>query len=287
MKKLFAIILVLVLALTLVACGDTDNNPENNVDEEEVIEVLEPGRAEKVGDTETILGEEYVLTFIDNFGKSTLDTTKWEYCPEWTRADMGGKWDPKCANPEDGKMVLSVIFDPEAGCYKSGAIRTKGIFEQAYGYFEASMRVQDIPGFWSAFWMMCGDVNNVGNDGVDGTEIDIMEAYNYESFGINHALHWDGYGEAHQSVGTNEYREDLYDGEFHTYSMRWSPEGYKWYIDGELMWESNAGGVCNQPGYMKLTLEVGTWAGKISFKDLPATVEIDYVRAYQFADMAE
>ncbi len=277
MKKLILIALALVLTISLCSC----------VNNKEVDEMLDSTRAQKIGDTETIMGEEYVLTFLDEFSKKELNTSNWEYCPEWTRADRGGKWAPACTTVEDGKLVLSVIYDEEAGHYKSGAIRTKGIFEQAYGYFECSMRVQDVPGFWSAFWMMCGNVGNVGNDGVDGTEIDIMEAFNAETFGINHALHWDGYDEHHKSEGQSEYREDLYDGKFHTYSVRWSPEGYKWYIDGELMWESTAGGVCNQPGYMKLTLEVGSWAGEIDLSDLPATVEVDYVRAYQFAEMSE
>lgn len=295
MKRFLALVLTLVLLLSFSGCNDTapSDTPDNTWSEatenteEEATKVTESTRAQKIGETEIILGEEYVLTFVDEFEKISLDGTMWEHCPEWERSDRGGKWDPKCANTNDGKLILSVIYDEDAGCYKSGAIRTKDIFEQAYGYFEASMRVQNVSGFWSAFWMMCGNVSSVGNDGVDGTEIDIMEAFNAKTFGINHALHWDGYKEHHKSEGTSEYREDLYDGEFHTYSLRWSPEGYKWYIDNELMWESKAGGVCNQPGYMKLTLEVGSWAGEIDLSDLPATVEVDYVRAYQFADMSE
>ena len=58
-----------------------------------------------------------------------------------------------------------------------------------------------------------------------------------------------------------------------------------WYIDGELMWESSDGGVCNQPGYLKLTLEVGSWAGEINKSDLPAAVYVDYVRVYQFDEL--
>lgn len=304
MKRIISMILALLLMLSLCACADTNSDPsvtdhsdasaesgKNNVSKkdkkEEEPEVIDETRAQKIGETEIIMGEEYVLTFLDNFSRSYLNASNWAYCPQWERSDRGGKWDPMCANIDNGKLVLSVIYDEEAGCYKSGAIRTKDIFEQAYGYFECSMRVQDVPGFWSAFWMMCGNVGSVGNDGVDGTEIDIMEAFNAKTYGINHALHWDGYKEDHKTEGTAEYREDLYDGEFHTYSMRWSPEGYKWYIDGELMWESSAGGVCNQPGYMKLTLEVGSWAGEIDLSTLPATVEVDYVRAYQFAEMSE
>ena len=241
-------------------------------------------RALSVGEKEIINGKTMTLTFLDEFSGNTLNFDNWEYCPKWERSDRKGKWDPSQANVANDKLVLSVSFDESEGICKSGAIRTKGLFEQAYGYFECSMDVQKVPGFWSAFWMMCGNVGSVGNDGVDGTEIDIMEAFNAKTYGINHALHWDGYGEHHKSNGVAEYRKDLYEG-FHTYAMSWTPEGYKWYIDGELMWESSDGGVCNQPGYLKLTLEVGSWAGEINKSDLPAAVYVDYVRVYQFDEL--
>ncbi len=248
-------------------------------------EPVTEGRAMNLGEKEIINGETMVLTFLDEFSGNLLNFDNWEYCPKWERSDRKGKWDPSQVSVANDNLILSVSYDSSEGICKSGAIRTKGLFEQAYGYFECSMKVQTVPGFWSAFWMMCGNVGSVGNDGVDGTEIDIMEAFNAKTYGINHALHWDGYGDYHQSKGVSEYRKDLYEG-FHTYAMSWTPEGYKWYIDGELMWESSAGGVCNQPGYLKLTLEVGSWAGEIDKSDLPAAVYVDYVRVYQFDDMA-
>lgn len=293
MKKQKEWLIIFSCLLVMVGCGkdtittidaESDTNIEKSTVDERVTEGL---RAVNVGDKETILDEELVLTFIDEFDGTSLKTDLWEYCPSWERADRGGKWDSKCVAVDNDKLVLSVIYDEDAGCYKSGAIRTKGLFEQTYGYFEASMRVQDVPGFWSAFWMMCGEVGNIDGYGNDGTEIDIMEAYNYESKGINFALHWDGYEKDHQSVGKSKEYPDLYDGNFHTYAVLWTPTEYKWYIDGEFVWKSKAGGVCDNPGYMKLTLEVGSWAGEIVPSDLPATVEVEYVRAYQFSDRLE
>lgn len=293
MKRLFAFLLF-VWMIVLVGCTNKTSEKlpvtdaveeEQNTEVNDIIAEETESRADSVGDTEIIMDEEYVLTFLDDFSDTELNKDTWEYCPEWERADRGGKWDSQCVAVNDDKLALSVIYHEDAGCYKSGAIRTKGLFEQVYGYFEASMRVQDVAGFWSAFWMMCGDVGNIDGYGNDGTEIDIMEAYNYDSKGINHALHWDGYEEEHQSVGRSNKRPDLYDGNFHTYAVRWYPTEYKWYIDGVLVWKSKAGGGCDNPGYMKLTLEIGSWAGEIAIEDLPATVEVDYVRAYQFADM--
>jgi beta-glucanase (GH16 family) len=37
------------------------------------------------------------------------------------------------------------------------------------------MQLQKPPGHWSAFWLMGNGVGKVGNDGRDGTEIEIMD----------------------------------------------------------------------------------------------------------------
>lgn len=245
----------------------------------------ENGRAAKVGQTETIHGEEYVLTFLDEFDGEQMNRRNWETCPEWERADRGGKWDADMAWVEDGKLILNVMYDEEGGCYKSGAVRTYRKFEQAYGYYEISMRVQEAHGFWSAFWMMCGDVHNVDGSAKDGVELDIAEAFDVEGKGFNYALHWDGYGSKHQTTVRTDSIPAVYDGQFHTFAVRWAPEGYTWYVDGEVMWELKTEDACTQPGYMKVTTEVGSWAGEIDPEELPDRAEVEYVRAYQFAGM--
>ncbi len=238
-------------------------------------------RAKNIGETEIIDGKSYVLTFYDDFDSDVLNTENWEYCPEWERADRGGIWSSDMVSVSNGVLKLAVSFDEEESRCKSGAIRTKGIFEQAYGYFEASMKLQRAPGFWSAFWLMTPEQGRIGNGGTDGCEIDIMEAYSYTDKMINHALHWDGYGEYHQSAGKNE-QLDIYDGEFHTFALMWTKERYYFYVDGELMWDSDDGGISAVKAYIKLTVEVGSWAGEIDKSSLPSGIEIDYVRAYQF-----
>lgn len=244
-------------------------------------------RAEKPGESENIFGEDYILTFIDEFENESINFENWNYCPEWERQNRGGKWDNDCANVKNGKLVLSVMYDEDEGCYKSGAVRTKGLFEQTYGYFECSMRVQNSPGFWCAFWMMCGKPASLGNGGTDGIEIDIMEAFDINLGAVNHALHWDRdkTNGIQQTISSRWYDKTLYDGEFHTYSLSWSPQGYKWFIDGAQTFECAVDDVCNQPGYMKLTVEVGSWAGEIDISTLPSSVEVDYVRAYQYANL--
>lgn len=273
-------LMILLLSILMTGCGDKKNETKGDDF------VYTTTRAENVGERELVQGKEMVLTLFDDFNNSVLNPEVWEDCPTWERSDRGGHWDPECSYTKDGKLVLETKYDSEAGYHISGAVRTKDKFTQTYGYFECSMRVQDVKGFWSAFWMMCGNVGSEENGAVDGVEIDIMEAHNVETKGINHALHWDGYGANHKSEGVS-FEQNVYDGEFHTYSASWSPEGYKWYIDGELVWENNTVDVCDQPGYLKFTLEVGSWAGEINNEDLPATVEIDYLRVYQYPEFVK
>ncbi len=239
-------------------------------------------RAKKIGDKEQIYGENMTLTFIDEFDGEELNTDNWEYCPNWERSDRGGKWDSSQVKVADGKLVLSTDFNYDKWHHVSGAIRSRNLFEQAYGYFECSMKVQNVPGFWSAFWLICQDQNKVGNGAVDGVEIDIMEAYNFEQKGLNFALHWDGYGPEHQSIGKSSIRPDLYDGEYHTYACMWADDMYIWYVDGEECWRTDEPGISQVPAYIKLTLEVGSWAGETDKEQLPDYVYVDYVRAYQF-----
>ena len=238
-------------------------------------------RAKNIGETEIIDGESYILTFYDDFDSDELNTANWEYCPEWERADRGGRWSGDMVSVSDGVLKLTTSFDEKENRCKSGAIRSKGLFEQADGYFEASMKLQQAPGFWSAFWLMTPEQGKIGNGGRDGCEIDIMEAYSYKDKMINHALHWDGYGEHHQSSGKNE-QLDIYDGEFHTFALKWTKERYYFYVDDELMWDTDDGGVSEVKTYLKLTLEVGSWAGEIDKSSLPSGIEVDYIRVYQF-----
>jgi hypothetical protein len=52
------------------------------------------------------------------------------------------------------------------------------------------------------------------------------------------------------------------------------------YVDGKEVWRSSAGGVSQVPEFLKLTNEIGNWAGDIKKAKLPDYFEVDYVRVY-------
>jgi len=228
-------------------------------------------------------GTTYIETFSDDFDGEYLDSTKWKFAPEWQRQNNYCRWDNDMTWLDgNGHLILSSEYD-ENGELIMGAVRTRDLFEQTYGYFEIRCKLQQVPGFWSAFWLMPRNIDMYGQDGgQDGTEIDIYEAFDVLKKKINFAVHYDGYGERHKSTGTS-VDADVYDGKFHTFSLEWKDDCYIYYIDGTERYRitNDKVDISYIPGYMKISLEAGSWTGKPHPDTLPAGIEVDYVKAYQ------
>jgi beta-glucanase (GH16 family) len=220
-------------------------------------------------------GTEWKLVWRDEFEGAQLDETKWNRLGDWKRRD--GFWVREEAYLS-GKGSLLLRTRKDGDRYTCGAVNTQGKFEHAFGYYVARCKLPTQPGHWPAFWMMAPGVGKVGNQGVDGTEIDIIEApWRDGTLTVN--LHWDGYGKDHKSAGSKFKRPEVLEG-WHTYGLVWLPSEYIFYVDEKEVWRSAAGGVSQVPEYLKLTEEIGTWAGKIHEANLPDYFEVDYVRVY-------
>ncbi|HPU96470.1 MAG TPA: exo-alpha-sialidase [Candidatus Hydrogenedentes bacterium] len=220
------------------------------------------------------------LIWQDEFDGNTLNPDKWEIIGDYSRRD--GFWLKEDAYL-DGKGTLVLRTRKEGDRYSSGAVRTLGHFEHAFGYWEARCKLPTEPGHWPAFWLMpAGGIGNLQQDGEDGTEIDIMEKP-WRDDRVQHTLHWNGYGEHHKSEGYVSKIKGVQEG-WHTFGLWWTPEYYAFYVDGQEVWRTSAGGVCRVPVYIKLTEEIGNWAGDIAQASLPDYFYVDYVRVYQEED---
>jgi beta-glucanase (GH16 family) len=221
-------------------------------------------------------GKEWKLIWNDEFAGNKLDETKWNRLGDHPRKE--GFWLKEDAYLDGkGNLVLRTKQDGER--FTCGAVNTRGKFEHAFGYYVARYKMPKEPGHWSAFWIMGQGVGNVGNEGRDGTEIDIVEMP-WRDGRLTMNLHWDGYGKEHKAAGTKVTVPGVTEG-FHTYALLWTPEEYVFYVDGKEVWRSQAGGVCQVPEFLKLTNEIGKWAGDIKKAKLPDYFEVDYVRVYE------
>jgi beta-glucanase (GH16 family) len=242
------------------------------------------------------------LTWSDEFdGTGAPNPAKWDR-PEYNRRPNSkgpDGWWSKEDSYLDGKGNLVIRVrkiadknkDGDPFDYSVGAVRTLGKFKQLYGRYDIRCQLPKQQGWWVAFWMMQGNVGSEVNAGVDGSEVDIMEAFGWTNK-INHAVHYDGYGTAHKSVGKNELISGIREG-FHTYTLDWYPDKYIFYVDGVEKYRTQGGGVCNQPGYVKITGEISTedwainsyWSNDPAKAAYPDSFIVDYVRVYELSDI--
>ena len=215
---------------------------------------------------------QFRMTFEDDFD-GELDRSVWS--GHYTYGDAssirkGSYWNNNMAYTEDGKLIIPLRYLPDgmggtgAGWYTAGLDTDSDApngFSQKFGYFECRCILPKGADIWSAFWMFNDSVVNVDGSGRDGTEIDIFESFSYGDLLSNVVqcnLHWDGYGEAHQTgghckahvIGNNPYEE------FNTYGLEWNENEYIFYVNGKEFYRTDEGGVCQNPLYLILSVEV-------------------------------
>jgi len=246
------------------------------------------------------------LLFYDDFDSEKLDGTKWALCPNWDRQGRS-TWDENLVSVSGGYLHLGFERDEVLGAKKTsvkddaknwiraGAIRTMArdnaniIFENTYGYYEAKIKFPKIKGMWGAFWLMSPTQGIITGDGIIGAEIDIVESIFSDKNRYNAAFHWDGYGKDGKGVGSGDNIKlpvNIYDGEFHTFALDWSPGEYIFYVDDIEFWRSDGGGkakfsgINQNPNYIKLTVEGASWAGALPADFTKGEMLVDYVKVY-------
>jgi beta-glucanase (GH16 family) len=240
------------------------------------------------------------LTWSDEFNApdgTQPDPRKWSF-------ELGGKgWGnneletytsrPVNAEQRAGNLVLTAQKEDYTGSdgiarnYTSARIRSKGLFSQAYGRFEARVKLPLGQGIWPAFWLL-GDDLDTAHWPASG-EIDIFESIGEPSI-IHSTLHGPGYSGSKgitaqlalppgQAVNTA----------FHLYAVEWEPNGIRFYVDNALIAErtpadlpAGAKWVYDHPFFIILNVAVGGgWPGNPdATTTFPQRMLVDYLRVY-------
>jgi len=237
----------------------------------------------------------YTLVFEDTFEGDSLDENVWQPHGEGQR--KGGYWDKGQARVEDGRLVIRTQYradGPHGPGYYSYGAQTTQAYERTYGYFEARCILPAAQGLWSAFWLTRSGVRR-GVPGTQAAELDVMESSMWKQHGqkglVSQNIHYNGYSLGHRMRNVAVARASNPYGEFNTYGLQWTPAEYIFYINGVETGRSRFGGVCREPLYMLLSVEVdgvgGTpcagWSGNITKNhdaDLPADFVVDYVKVW-------
>jgi len=182
--------------------------------------------------------------------------------------------------------------------YTSARIKTAGNFSQAGGRFEIRAALPTGQGFWPALWMM--PASDVYGGWAASGEIDIMEARGQQPDRVQGTIHYGGsWPNNTSSTATRVLPPGQTIASFHTYAVEWdigSSSAIRWYVDDVLYstrtsWWSAGGSYpapFDKPFYLLVNMAVGgDYVGSPNAgTTFPATMQVDYVRAYTAAPPA-
>ncbi len=247
----------------------------------------------------------FKLVWSDEFNGadgSSPDASKWTY-----DTGVGGNgWGnneletytnrTKNAQIQGGNLVITAVketyADPSDGVirnYTSARLKTQSLFSQAYGRFEARIKIPAGQGMWPAFWMLGNNITSVGWPKCG--EIDIMENIGKEPGTVHGSLHSsstvaqtsDASAPFSLPAGQN------FAADFHLYAVEWEPGTVRFYVDSNLyatvtqsQWPAGGAWTFDHPFFLLLNVAVGgDWPGAPDNSTVfPQQMLVDYVRVY-------
>ena len=251
---------------------------------------------------------EWRLVWKDEFDGSELDSTKWDYRmsmmgkvhPAWT--DKGVQLDGNSNAvftlvEEDGRPVSSQLqtgynfmdqpvtkttFGSNYLQWNIGKLH-RNLFTHGHGFYECRCRLQQKPGWWSAFWIQSPVIGASLDPEDSGVEIDVMESFKPGNASV-HNVFTGGYGldmsrsQAGQGAALNKK-------EFHRFGLLWDETGYTFYIDGKEDGKTTDK-LTARPEFILISTEVLGYRSKDhqpvkeAFDSLGDTFLVDYVRVF-------
>jgi len=105
----------------------------------------------------------------------------------------------------------------------------ENLYTKKYGYFECRCRTQQMPGWWTAFWIQSPIIGASLDPALTGSEIDVMESFSPGKIN-GHNVFTGGYGLDRHKIQIGGKLVD--ETKFHRYGLLWDETGYTFYIDG-------------------------------------------------------
>jgi beta-glucanase (GH16 family) len=208
------------------------------------------------------------LVFSDDFNADAIDETKWNVfgAREALTLVKGGK-----------DKVLRIGLKQSADMLQWNGVNTKGKFEQTYGYFEVSMRVNAYKGHTGGFHVCPVEEKQV-------PFADLM----WEAVGDDKCWPW---SRTANDNGQHDYRPEgtgkqfLKGGEaskkFNTYGVLWTEKSCIWYVNGKQSFKLDKIEV-KKPMMLQFNHSVGEWERPgLNLKQLPDDIDIDWVKAWK------
>jgi len=202
---------------------------------------------------------------------------------------------PQNAEIQNGNLVITVLKESYTGAdmvshdYTSARLNSSNKFAQAYGRFEARIKIPYGQGMWPAFWLLGSDLSSKAWPTCG--EIDIMENIGREPSIVHGTIHGPGYS-GDKGIGSPFSFPDgrKFADDFHVYAVEWSPKQIKFFVDDNLYatrtpadLPAGTKWVYDHPFFILLNLAVGgKWPGNPDATTVfPQQMLVDYVRVYK------
>ena len=243
----------------------------------------------------------YTLVWDDDFDNSEIDLNKWNFeigTGDWGWGNNEAQYytnDPENAYIEDGNLIIEAVHENYGGMnYTSARLTTKNKGDWRYGKFEIRAKLPTGIGTWPAIWMLPTDW--VYGGWPESGEIDIMEHVGYNPNWIHGTIHTDAYNHMDGTQLGGQIHINDASSNFHIYSIVWSDESIKWYVDDIQFYDfyndqqdDFTTWPFNQDFHLILNLAIGgTWGGQQGIDDsaFPAQFKIDYVKIYEASQLS-
>ncbi len=244
-------------------------------------------------ENELMLNQSWQLVWADEFegpAGQLPDSTKWNFDigTGWGNAQLEFDTDrPENASVDgNGNLAITARRESFAGsAFTSARITTKGLLDQAYGRFEARIKMPWGPGIWPAFWLLGSNIDEVGWPQCG--EIDIMEYRGQEPNLIHGSVHGPGYSGGAAVTKSYGFPNARFDTDFYVFAVEWG-EDYIYYFVNDVLYlaitpEDVPGEwVYDHPFHIILNVAVGgNYVGfPTSQTPFPQTMLVDWVRVY-------
>lgn len=262
-------------------------------------------------------GRDWKLVWNDEFDGKELDRSKWSF-----RTNFWGNRFPAYTEEGvvlDGNSNLEIHLVEKDGQYSSAQLQTAtNVFDylnlneraggfcgdspfwpfqdipepkflHSYGYYECRCKLQQQPGWWSAFWLQAQTPGLSATDpSYCGIEVDIMENFKRDG-AVTSGNFFGNYTGNHVSDARVAYTVNQ--NQFHRFGVHWSKDGYVFYCDGKETAHSTKGFVSKIPQFILITTECAGYrhtppapCDELKTAVLPDCFTVDYVRVFDEAE---
>lgn len=187
----------------------------------------------------------------------------------------------------EGNLAITAMRESYSGrAFTSARVKTQGLFDQAYGRFEARIKMPWGPGIWPAFWLLGSDIDVVGWPQCG--EIDIMEYRGQQPNLVHGTVHGPGYSGGAAITKSFGFANDRFDLDFHLFAVEWTEEYIDFFVDDVRYQRIRQGDVpgewvYDQPFFIILNVAVG--GNYVGFPTeqtpFPQTMLVDWVRVFE------